>query len=118
MGSYKMFGFIKKVIIATMTFLSCNASECVSMTNEECKIRPQVVNINSDNPFAYPYSIQVNRSSGNCNNINDPYSTFCVSNVAKNIDVKLFNLVSRTNETRQIEWHETCKCKSRLDDSL
>ena len=101
-----MFGFIKKVIIAAMTFLSCNASECASMTNEECKIRLQVVNINSDNPFAYPYSIQVNRSSGSCNNINDPYSTFCVSNVAKNIDIKLFNLVSRTNETRQIEWHE------------
>ena len=24
--------------------------------------------------------------------------------------------MSRTNETRQIEWHETCKCKFRLND--
>ena len=29
----------------------------------------------------------------------------------------MFNLMSRTNETTHIEWHETCKCKCRLDDS-
>ena len=28
---------------------------------------------------------------------------------------KVFNLMSRTNERRFIEWHETCKCKCRLD---
>ena len=42
------------------------------MDNQECKIRPQVVNINSDNPFFYPYSIEVNKCNGSCNNINDP----------------------------------------------
>ena len=71
-----------------MTFFSCNALECVSMNNQECKTRPQVVNINSDNPFFYPYSIEVNKCSGSCNNINDPYSKLCVPNVAKNINVK------------------------------
>ena len=28
----------------------------------------------------------------------------------------MFNLISRINETKHIEWHETCKCKRRLDD--
>ena len=32
--------------------------------------------------------------------------------------VKIFSLMSRTNETRHIEWHETCKCKCRLDASV
>ena len=31
---------------------------------------------------------------------------------------RFFNLMSRTNETRHIEWHETCKCKCRLDASV
>ena len=88
------------------------------MIKKECKIRAQVVNINSDNPFFYPYNIEVNKCSGSCNNINDPYSKFCVPNVAKNINVKVFNLVSRTNKTRHIEWHETCKLKCRLDASV
>ena len=41
----------------------------------------------------------------------------CLPGVAKNLIVKVFNLKSRTNETRHIKWHETCKCKCRLDAS-
>ena len=29
--------------------------------------------------------------------------------------LKVFNLTSRTNETRQIKWHESYKCICRLD---
>ena len=39
----------------------------------------------------------------------------CVPDVVKNLNVKVFNLMSRTNETRHIEWHEMCKCISKLD---
>ena len=42
----------------------------------------------------------------------------CVPNVVKSLNVKVFNLMSRTNETRHIKWHETCKCKCRLDASV
>ena len=42
----------------------------------------------------------------------------CVPDVAKNINLKVFNLVSRTNETRDVKWHETCKGKCRLDASV
>ena len=48
-----MFGFIKKVSAVAITFFSCSALKCVSMNNQECKIRPQVININSDNPFLF-----------------------------------------------------------------
>ena len=113
-----MLGFVKKVFIVAMTFFSCNASKCVSMINQECKIRPQVANINSNNPFFYHYSINVNKCSSSCNDINDPYSRLCVPNVVKNINVKVFNLVSRTNETKHIEWNETFKCKCRLGANL
>ena len=102
-----------------MTFFSCNALNCFSMNNQERKIRPQVVNINSDNPFFYSHSIEVNKCSGSCN-INDRYVKLCVPNVVKNINIKnikLFNLISRSNETRHIKWHKTCKCRCRLDAS-
>ena len=98
-----------------MTFFSSNALnalECVSMNNKECKIRAKIIDINSNEPF----SIIVNKCSGSCNN--DPYAKLCVPNVVKNINVKVFNLMSRTNETRHVEWHETCKCKYILDASV
>ena len=42
----------------------------------------------------------------------------CVPDVAKNLNVKMCNLMSRTNETRHTEWHETWKCKCRLDANI
>ena len=85
------------------------------MKNEEYKVRPKIVNINSNDPILYPFSIKVNKCSGHCNSINDPYAKICVPDTAKNLNVKVFNLMSLTNETRHIKWHETCKCICRLE---
>ena len=85
------------------------------MNNQECKERPKVVDINSNNLMFYPFSIKVNKCSGNCNNINDPYAKICVPGTVKDLNVRVFNLMSRNNETRHIKWHETCKCICRLD---
>ena len=30
--------------------------------------------------------------------------------ILKKLNVKVFNLMSRTNETRSIKWHKSCKC--------
>ena len=81
--------------------------------NEES--RPEIININSNNPLFYPFSIKINKCDGNCNNINNPYANICVPDVIKDLNVKVFNLMSRTNETRFIKWHKTCKCICRLD---
>ena len=66
----------------------------------------------------FPFSIKTNRCSGSCNNINDPYAKLCVPDVVKNLNIKVFNLMSRTNETRHIKWHETWKCKCKLEASV
>ena len=42
----------------------------------------------------------------------------CFPDVVKNLNMKVFNLISRANETMHIKWHETCKCKCRLDVSV
>ena len=114
---------LKKCFFAAVTFFSCsvlnvNSLECVSMNNQECKIRLEIINVNTDEPVFYPYSITMSKCKGSCNTINDPYATLCVPDTIKSINVKVFNLMSRTNETRHIEWHKTCKCKPRLDASV
>ena len=92
------------------------------MNNKECKVRPKIVN--SNGPVFYPFSIktdnckQASKCSGSCNNINDPCAKLSVPDVAKNMNIKVFNLMSRTNETRHEKWQETCKCKCRLDSSV
>ena len=88
--------------------MNVNSLSCISMKNQECKIRLQVVHVNSNNPIFYPFSIEISKCSGNCNNINDPYSKICVPDNIKNLNIKVFNQMSRTNETRFIEWHKKC----------
>ena len=41
-----------------MSFLTCNALKCVSMNNQECKVRPEIININSNEPLFYPCSVK------------------------------------------------------------
>ena len=41
-----------------------------------------------------------------------------VPDVDKKLNATAFNLMSRTNETRHLEWHERCKCKFRQDSSV
>ena len=69
-------------------------------------------------PHFFLYSIKVDKCSGSCNIANDPYAKLCAPDIVKNINVKVFNLVSRTNETRHIKWHKTSGCKCRLDASV
>ena len=57
---------------------------CISIKSQECKVRPEIINVNSNEPVFHPL-------------------------VLKQV---------RTNETRHIKWHETCKCKCRLDASV
>ena len=69
-----MFGFIKKCLFTAMTSFSWNELTCVSINNQVCRARPEVMNINSNEPLSYPYSILVNKCSGICNNISDPFA--------------------------------------------
>ena len=50
--------------------------------------------------------------------MNNPYAKTCIPDIAKNSNIKVFNLMSRINETRHMIWHETCKCICRLTASV
>ena len=62
--------------------------------------------------------MEINKFSGSCSNIIDPYAKLCVPDIVENINVKVFDLMSRTNKTKHTKWHETCNCKCRLDANV
>ena len=104
---YKMFRFIKKFFfigslslsnLVNPTSLYAIPLSFISMSNQKCKAKPEIINVNNNNPIFYPFSIKTNKCSGNCNSINDPYSKICVPNFVIDLNVKVFNLMSITNE--------------------
>ena len=114
----KILSFVKKVLVLGLTVLSSSmtgALNCISINNQECKVRPEIIDVSCNNPIFYPFSVKINRCSGNCNSINDPYAKICVPDIVKNLNVKVFNLMSRSIETKLIKSHETCKCICRFN---
>ena len=89
---------IKKSFFTGLTFLltltSVNTLSSISMNNQECKVRPQIVNVNGDDPVFFSFSIKTSKCSGSCNNINNSCVKLCVPDVVENLNVKVFNLVS------------------------
>ena len=57
------------------------------MNNQECKIRSEIINVNTNEPMFYPDSITINKCKGGCNSINDPYAKSCVVDTFKNVNV-------------------------------
>ena len=99
-----MFVFIKKIFYIGSLFLSSLVSttslNCISMKNQKCIVRTEIINVNSNIPIFYLFSIKTSNCSASCNNVNDPYAKICVPNVTKDLNVKVFNLTSRSNEKR------------------
>ena len=89
-----MFVFIKKVFFLGLTILSdfTNVNSllnCISMKNQECKVRPEIISVNSNEPVFYPFSVKTSKCRGSCNNINEPYAKICVPDVIKNLNVNV-----------------------------
>ena len=100
--------------ISFLNMVKVKSLECMSVVNQRCMSRTKIIKINSSEPIFYPYSIKVNKCSGSCNNINDPFAKLCVPDITK----KVFNIMARINEARQIVWHETCKCICKLTSAV
>ena len=102
-----MLRFTKKCFFTAITFFSYNvlnenSLECFSMNNQECKTKTKIINIKNNEHVFYPFSIKVSKCSESCKNINDPYAKLCVPDTIKNINVKVFNLILFSNQTRRM----------------
>ena len=42
----------------------------------------------------------------------------CVPDIIKYMNIQVFKMLSRINETRKITWHETCKCICRFTKAI
>ena len=49
-----MLSVIKKILVVIIAFLvsSINSSECISMKNQECKLREEIINVNNNEPVS------------------------------------------------------------------
>ena len=113
LSAFKIESFSK-----SMAFYWKGPIKYASQNSQQCKDRPTIVNINSNETFFYQFTVSVNKCGGSCNTIDDPYTWVFVSNKSKKYELKSINLMSLVNETRFLVQHESWECKCELNENM
>ena len=111
---------IISLLISLFSIIKTKALECVSVVNQKCMPRPKILDVNEGigEALFYPYKVLVNKCSGSCNTLDNPMSKICVPKIIKNVNMQVYNFLMRLNETRNVLWHESCKCVCKLSSSV
>ena len=98
--------------ISLFNVLKVNTLECLSVVNQKCIPRPKIFDVNEGvgEALFYLYNVLVNKRSGSCDTLDDPMAKLCVPNIIKRVNMKVYHFLMRLNETRNVLWHESCKC--------
>ena len=107
-----------KLVVSCLNLLGVKALKCVLVVNQKFMSRPKIINTNANDLVFYPLSMKINKCSGDCNTINNAMAKLCVPDIVRGINIKVFSLLSRINETRKVVWHQTCKCDCRLTSAV
>ena len=97
--------------ISLFSIIKTKSLECVLVVNQKCTPRAKILDVNEGvrEALFYPYNMLVNKCSGSCT-LDDPMAKMCVPNIIKSVNMKVYNFLMRFNETRNVLWHESCKC--------
>ena len=108
------------LFINLFTILKVKTLECLSVTNQKCMPGPKILDVNEGvgEALLYLYNVLVNKCSGSCDTLDDHMAKLCVPNVIKSVNMKVYSFLMRLNETRNVLWHESCKCVCQLNSSV
>ena len=106
--------------VSLFSIIKTRALECVSVDNQKCMSRPKILDVNEGfgEALFYLYNVLVNKCSGSCDTLDNPMAKLCIPNIIKRINMKVYNFLMRLNETRNVLWHESCKCVCKLNSSI
>ena len=108
------------LLISLFGIIKAKALEFVSVVNQKCMPRPKILDVNEvvGEALFYPYNVLVNKCSGSCNTFDNPMAKLCVPNDIKRVNMQVYNFLMMLNETRNVLWHESCKCICKLNSSV
>ena len=119
-----MFGIIKKMFIVLLASI-VNASihrKCVSLSNQKCKIQPTLTNLHpneySQEFHYYPFTVKLDRCVRHCNTLNDLSNKACFPNKTEDLNLSVFYMITRINESKALTKHSSCKCKCKFDGRI
>ena len=92
--------------------------QSVSLSNQKCMTQPTLINLHPDEYSQefhyYPFLVKLDRCLGNCNTLNDLSNKVCIPNKTEDLNLTVFNMITRINECKTLTKHISCKCKCKF----
>ena len=96
-----IFWLIKIFLIVLLNFGGSLATKCVSLSNQTCVARPTLINLNK----YYPFNVTPDKCNRSFNDVDDLYTNICVPSKTKDVNVKVFNLITKIHESKTLVKH-------------
>ena len=112
--------WLMNLAISLFSIIKTKVLECVSVFNLKCMPRPKILDVNEGvgEALFYPYNVLVNKCSGSCNTFNNPIAKLRIPGIVTRVNMQVYNFLMNLNETRNVLWHESCKCVCKLISSV
>ena len=105
----------KKVFVPLLNFSKSLPTKCVSLNSEPCMTRSFPIDLNHVELKYYPFMISLDKCNGSCNSINDLLSMrICVLSKAKQVNVKVVEMIRIIKEAKTLVKHISCDCKCKF----
>ena len=94
-----------------LSFSGSLATKCMPLNSKPCMVRPTLIDLNPVELNCYllfiNYLIIVNldESNGSFNVVNNIFTKTCVSSKTKDVNVKVFKIITRINEAKALIKH-------------
>ena len=63
----------------------------------------------------YRFAVKLNRCVGICNSMNDLSNKVCIPNKTEDLNLSMFNMTTRINESKTLKNHISCECKCKFE---
>ena len=116
-----MFGLTKKLFVTLLTSIvsASNHTKYMSLSNQKFMTQPTVINLHpnkySQELYCYPLAVNLNKCARSCNTLDDLSNKVCVPNETVDLNLHVFNMITRTNESRTLTKHMSWKCECKFD---
>ena len=109
-----MFRLLKQLFIALLSFKGSLATKCMSLNSESCTARPTLIDLNTVELNYYPFMISLDKSNEVVMLLMTSLKKH-VFPVKQDVNVKVLNMITRTNEAKTLVKHISCECKCKFN---
>ena len=88
---------MKQDFILLLNLSESLPTKCVSLNNKPCLVRPNLIDLNPIALNYYPYIVGLDKCCEICNAVNKLSMKMRVFGKIKDVNVKLFNMITTTN---------------------